>query len=103
MHPKDNLSTNLQSLMAHHKMSQGDMRRKCGIAQSTIGRIIKKETAADIDTIAAIAEVFQLAAWQLLAPPFEPSNPPVVNQVSAEERDLYERLRSILQDGKAKR
>lgn len=99
MDARDNLSRNLLALMAKNGFSQGDMHRKCGIAQSTIGRIIRKTTAADVDTISAIAGVFHLMAWQLLAPPFEPSNPPVLNQVSEKERQLYERLKTIFQEG----
>jgi transcriptional regulator with XRE-family HTH domain len=99
MDARDNLSRNLLALMAKNGYSQGDMRRKCGIAQSTIGRIIRKTTAADIDTVSAIAGVFHLVAWQLLAPPFDPSNPPVLNQVSEKERQLYERLKTIIQEG----
>jgi transcriptional regulator with XRE-family HTH domain len=99
MDARDNLSRNLLALMAKNGFSQGDMHRKCGIAQSTIGRIIRKTTAADIDTVSTIAEVFQLTAWQLLAPPFDPSNPPVLNQVSEQERQLYERLKAIFQEG----
>lgn len=103
MHPKDNLAHNLGALMEHHKMSQGDMHRKSGVAQSTIGRILRKTTAADIDTVQSIAGVFQLAAWQLLSPHFDPSNPPVLAQASAEERELYNRLRQMFQEPKINR
>ena len=94
MDPKEVLAVNLQRLMEHHSVvSQSDLARRCKVDQTTISRILARKNAAQIDKIQAIARVFGLDAWQMLTPGFDPANPPVV-QLTAIERELYERLRN---------
>lgn len=42
-----------------------------------------------VDTIAA---AFNVSAWQLLVPGFNPSNPPALQPVTDRERALYDRI-----------
>jgi len=70
---------------------------KAGLQPSTIGHILKCETAAKIDTLQAIAKVYKLEAWSLLIPNLDPSNPPVVPYTDT-ERALYWRIKSVAQE-----
>lgn len=88
------LSTNLAALMTAKGDTQIGLKRRSGIAQATIGRILRQETAADLDTIAALARAFNLMAWQMLVPDLDPANPPVVRLTEA-ERELYQRLQTL--------
>ena len=95
------LAANLDKLMAAAKSpakSQLGLAKKSGIAQATIGRILRGETHAGLDTIDAIAKVYGIAAWQLILPGLDPGNPQVIRSMSKEEEDLYARLHKAAQD-----
>jgi hypothetical protein len=93
MDPRDILSDNIKSLMHHHGIaSQNALSKLAKIDQTTIGRMLAKRHAAQVDKIQAIARVFDLDTWQMLVPHLDPSNPPV-SQITAIEKDLYDRLR----------
>jgi transcriptional regulator with XRE-family HTH domain len=98
--PRAILSKNLKGLMATKAgpNSQLGLARKSGVAQATIGRIIRQETAATIETLEDLAKAYGLQAWQLMVAGMDPNNPPVLQAVSKEERALYERLKSAVQD-----
>lgn len=89
------LSQNLKALLkhGHGPSTQMDLAARSGIAQATIGRILRAETSATIDTVAKIAKAYGLEAWQLLVAGMAPHNPPVLRTISPEEQALYERLR----------
>lgn len=70
------------------------LKRRSGVAQATIGRILRRETAADLDTVDALARAYHLMAWQLLVPDLDPANPPI-NRLTQAERDLYQRLHTL--------
>lgn len=96
--PRMVLRTNLQALMdlKGGPNSQGELHRKSGVAQATIGRILSKGgNNARIETIDKLAKAYGLEGWQLLVAGMDPSNPPVLQAVSKEERDLYQRLRQL--------
>jgi len=93
MTAKRNLAANLRAIMKQQKLTQMGLKSKSGVAQATIGRILREESAADIDTLDALAKACSMDSWQLLLPKLDPSHPPVVT-LSPEERALYERLRS---------
>ena len=97
---RDILARNLKALMSweHGPSSQSELKRRSGVSQATIGRIDRKESDATIDTLALIARAYGLAAWQLLVPEFDPTNPPVLRAASQEEKKLYSRLRSAIED-----
>lgn len=66
----------------------------CGIGIATVQRIKAQETSVGIAVLDKIAAAFDLAAWQLLVPGFDPGNPPALQPVSAKERELYEKIMS---------
>lgn len=92
------LATSLKALLRSGlgPANQSELKRKSGVAQSTIGRILQCETAATIETLEQIAGVYGLQAWQLLVPDMEPSNPPVLAVASPKERELYQRLKDAV-------
>jgi len=67
---------------------------KAGLTPSTVGHILKAETAAKIDTLEAIAKVYKLEAWMLQVPNLDPANPPVL-PYSETERALYWRIQQV--------
>ncbi len=44
--------------------------------------------------IEKIAERFNLSAWHLLVPGFDPGNPPTLQPVTPQERALYDKIMS---------
>lgn len=98
--PRDVVAQNLKALMDAKigPTSQSELKRRSGVAQATIGRILSKETAASIETLTDLAGAYGLEGWQLLVPGMHPTNPPVLQPVSKEERALYDRLRATVKD-----
>jgi transcriptional regulator with XRE-family HTH domain len=92
--PRSVLAKNLKALMAHGDLNQTALGKKAGVAISTIGRILVEKHAPDIDTLSQIAQALGVTAWQIMVPRLDPSNPPVLQNASPEERELYERLRA---------
>lgn len=106
--PKAVLRRNLKALMDKTKNygphSQGELHRKSGVAQSTIGRILGAEGEdSGIETVGRIARAYGLEGWQLLVAGMDPANPPVLQPVSKEERALYDRLKELAKDIKSTR
>lgn len=66
------------------------------VGRSTVQRIAKGETPAELDNLEAIARAFDLEPWQLLVPGMDPSNPPVLQTPSHMERNLYARLKQLV-------
>lgn len=99
--PRAVLRQNLRALMALSQdlKSQSALHKKTGVAQSTIGRILSEHGEnAGIETIERLAKAFELQGWQLLVAGMDPRNPPVLQPLSPQERQLYDRLRGIAQD-----
>lgn len=78
--------------------SQLALAKKSGIAQATIGRILRGETSATIETLSDLAKAYGLQGWQLMVAGMDPNNPPVLQAVSKEERQLYERLKAAVEE-----
>lgn len=104
--PRAVLQQNLKSLMGTKggPTSQGELFRKSGVAQATIGRILADGGEnARIETVSKIAKAYGLEGWQLMIPGMDPANPPVLQPVSKEERELWDRLKDLSKDlGKVK-
>lgn len=66
--------------------------REAKIGPGTASRLKAQETSVGLDTIDKLAAHFNVEAWQLLVPGFEPDNMPVLQPVSPTERKLYERI-----------
>lgn len=96
--PSSVLVQNLQACMASNRgpTTQDGIP---GVAQATIGRILKGESkAARLDTIAKIAKAYGLEPWQMLVPGMDPGNPPVLQPLTKAERALYAQLQSTVRD-----
>lgn len=100
--PRTILARNLKGLLSKGggPTSQMALGKKSGVAQATIGRILREEVAASIETISDLARAYGLEGWQLMVAGMDPTNPPVLQAVSKEERALYERLKSAIEDVK---
>lgn len=48
--------------------SQAALGKRAGINQRTVGRILKREHSTGLDKIEALAKVFDVEPWRLLAP-----------------------------------
>jgi hypothetical protein len=92
--PRRILWENVRALMQHHWQGENLTRlaNEAGVGPGTASRLKACETYPQINTIDAIAAVFDLAGWQLMVPGIEPSNPPVLLAASPAERRLYRRF-----------
>lgn len=87
------IARNIRELMARKFSDTRDkeraMAKGAGVSLSTVQRILKEEVGATIDTIEALAEVFDVSVYQLMLPALDPDNPQVIREASAEEKRLY--------------
>lgn len=89
------VSENLKNLMESdekNKISQAELKRRSGVDQRYIGRILAREYSVSVDILDKLARAFDLQAWQLLVPGLDPTNPPI-NHITESEKRLYERLK----------
>lgn len=92
------IAANLKELMLRNKHSEGDLHRKTGLSQSTIGRVLKCETSATVDTIDAIVKVYGLQSWQMMIADLDISNPPALKAMSDKEKLFYEKMKDLMKD-----
>lgn len=87
---------NVQALMVkkYGKTNIKGFASFCEIGIGTVQRIEAQETSIGLAILDKIAQKFDLAAWQLLVPGFDPKNPPALQPVSLKERELYEKIMS---------
>lgn len=100
MNARKVFATNVKAAMDYRKLSQGDIHRMTGIAQSTVGRAMSCSHAPDLDTIGKIADALGFQVWQLMVDGFDPAQPPFLPRLTPAERALYDKFRSLLQDAK---
>lgn len=81
------LARNLQAQLALKEWGQQELHRRSKVAQSTIGRILRRETAADVDTIGQIAKALDVEPWALLAPDFGEGTAALLGAVAKIVRD----------------
>lgn len=62
------LSENLADLMKAAGLTQDRLGKRSSLAQATIGRILRNETAVTLDTLFSLAEALKQQPWQLLIP-----------------------------------
>ena len=91
---------NLREAMTHArpKLSQQALARASGIAQASIGRILRGEQSPTLDAMEDLARALDVAPWMMLVDGFDPSNPPVLRPVLPAEQALYDRLLTAAQD-----
>lgn len=89
------LARNLAALMAKSPDldTQGKVHRRSKVAQATIGRILRKEGGATLDTLDQLAAAFGVSAWQLIHP--KPDMKP-------NEAAFYAQLRRLLDEANNK-
>lgn len=99
---KNVLWANVQALMRKHygQDNLSQLARDCDIGLGTTTRIKQQKTSVGLDIVERIAERFGVQPWQLLVPGFDPDSPPTLLPVSAQERQLYERLRAAVKEFK---
>lgn len=83
---KRNLSTALRHLVAKNVMAlressdmvrtQNELGRAAKIGQRTVSHLENGDSAANLDTIEAIATAFRLEAWQILVQGLNPARLP---------------------------
>ncbi len=97
---KATLWASLSALMKKHYGGENLNRlaKEVKLGLGTCGRIKAQQTSVGLDTLEKIAAHFQVAAWQLLVPGFDPDNPPVLQPVTKIERQLYERIMQAAKD-----
>lgn len=90
------LAANVANLMKHRyrDLTGQPMRlaKDANTSLSTIQRILAGEIGASIDTVEAIATVFDLAAYQLLIPNLRVKNRQVSFDATAAEQNLIEKF-----------
>ncbi|EME0469260.1 helix-turn-helix domain-containing protein [Pseudomonas aeruginosa] len=69
---KDTLANNLMFLMSStpELSTQQALEQRSGVGQTTIGRILRKDTEAKIDTVSDLARAFRVSASDLIDPTF---------------------------------
>lgn len=90
------LAANLNALMAHQGHANRSLAMKIGIGEGTIQRARRAQSGVTLDNIEAIARYYGLEVWQLLTPDLEPNNRPELAFPTPEERDLYQRVKAVL-------
>jgi transcriptional regulator with XRE-family HTH domain len=90
------IAANLRKLMDKNNHSEGDLHRKTGLSQSTIGRTLKGETATTVDTLDTIAKVYGLLSWQMLIEDLDITNPPTLKVLSQKEQQFYEKMKDAM-------
>lgn len=79
--------------------SQLALKKKSGVAQATIGRILSEEGVdAGIETVDKLAKAYGLQGWQMMVAGMDPQNPPVLQPVSRAERELYDNLKKAARE-----
>lgn len=99
--PNQILWENVSALMEHSYGRENLTRlaNDSGCGPGTMTRIKNQQTSVGLDVLSKLAKVFSLSEWQLLTPNLDPKNPPVV-WMTAAERDLYARLKGIVEEAK---
>lgn len=91
------VADNLKRLMAAHPAL--DTIKKIteagGPPNGVVDRIRREEVACKIDTLAQLARVFGLQAWQLLVPDLDPVRPPQLEMGPEKAAELAEHLAAI--------
>lgn len=90
------LSENLRSLMDSHAHLDrfAKIVKAGGPSNGTLDRIRRMESGCSIDELDKLAKVFELESWQLLVPNLDPTNPPLLAQVSQRQLEMYARIKA---------
>lgn len=91
------LARNLETLMEKVPAldSQPKISDKGKFSQSTAGRVLRAESALNLDNLEALAKAANLDPWQLLVPGLDPINKPEL-ALSKSERESLAKIRQIV-------
>lgn len=97
------LAENLAKLVGYDKSTHQsripqDFLAQKGVSQATIGRILREEVNARIQTVAVIARHFDLEPWQLLVDGFDPDKRPLLREPKGREAELYKRMMELAKE-----
>lgn len=79
------------------KIPQSFLTKK-GVAQATIGRILRAEVSPRCETVAIIARYFDLQPWQLLVEGLDPAAPPLLRVPTGREAEFYRRVQQLAKE-----
>lgn len=87
------LARNVRALMDKRYAEVGDrptaLAKAANTSLSTIQRVLRAGTGASIDTIEAIASVFELSAYQLLIPELDVGKPQSIEGAAKAEQRIF--------------
>jgi transcriptional regulator with XRE-family HTH domain len=72
--------------------------KECKFGAATAVRLKEGKTSVGLEVIDKIAKQFNVQAWELLVPAFDPSNRPTLQPLSEQERRLYARLAEAVKE-----
>lgn len=105
MNARETLAENLKALMQEHHTLKSTLAIERAtdangkkVGKSTIDRAIKGETNLTIDHLEAIAAIYGLDVWQLMAPGLRPKSPPVLRSIGETEDKLYKRIGELAKE-----
>lgn len=95
----ETLAANIKTLMGAHTelRTDGRLGKAAGIDQKTVWRIVNKKNEPTLEQLSAIAKAYRVEPWQLLVPGMDATNLPVLQPVTAAERELYKRLKETVE------
>jgi plasmid maintenance system antidote protein VapI len=94
--PSDVFSANLSKILAHQTLSVNAAANAWKIPQKTLESFVKKGRVPSIDTADRVAEAAGYHLWQMLQEHFDPSNPPVMQPVTPEEKAFHVALKALI-------
>jgi len=97
---RDVIARNLSNLMevTPHLNSQPKVAARSGLGQTSIGRILRKEAGATIDSLDLIARAFGVEPWHLLVPNLDPARLPKSLTLADKEYELLAKMRLAAQE-----
>ena len=94
------LWNSVSALMKKHygKENLTRLAKECEFGPATATRLKEQRTSVGVDIVDKIASKFQVQAWQLMVPGFDPESPPTLQPLSERERQLYERWKEVAKE-----
>lgn len=105
MTARETLAENLRALMEAHRTHKSTLAIERAtesigskVGKSTIDRALRGETNLTLDHMEAIASIYGLDVWQLMAPGLRPKSPPVLRSIGEAEDRLYKRIGELAKE-----
>jgi hypothetical protein len=78
---------------ANRRLSQAS-----GVSEGAIQRARRADVSANLETIEGLAAVFKVEPWMMLIEDLDPANLPPRSFTDAQERKLFERFKSLVDE-----